>query len=543
MNETDLRKILSSDDEKEGLEFKSASNDYSVLGGAKKDKRCLYGYCVGIGNAGGGRIIFGVNNDRNIVGTKAFQNFEEVKSQIYHHLGIKIIIQEVNTKEGRVVIVDVPSRQRGSLFKFYEMYVTRVGEELVEMGQDEIRQILQENIEDFTAKYLDLGINVLDAGAIRKMRQLYESENSGNNSLKNLTDEQFLSDIGLLKGGKINNAALILLGTESSLQDHLSNAEIIFEYRTTPSDIRYSDRLNLRNSLILSLDELWGKINSRNFIIPFTDGLIRREIQAFNENVVREAILNAVVHRDYEAPTSIFIKQDNLLIEIKNPGGFILDITPENVYKKSAWRNRRLAETLEKLGFVERSGQGADLIFEQTIKEGKGLPNYSESTPAEVVLKVSAIIKDKEFITYLEAITHETRINLSTDDLVFLERIKDRDIKGLRMLDMKKFLDIGIVVKNGVGRGVKYLLAKQYYKDHDRLGEYTKLTGLGRTKIKEMIFNHIKDNGRGTAKEFKQAFSELSDKDINNILQEMRKEKKIIFVGKIRQGYWSLGND
>lgn len=543
MTEKDLKNLLSSNNENEHIEFKTASNDYSILGGSQKDKRSLYGYCVGIGNSGGGKIIFGVNNDKVIVGTKAFPKIEEIKSQIYKKLQVKIIIQEISTAEGRVVVISIPPRQQGKLFNFYGMYLTRVGEELIEMNQDEIRGILHESIEDFTSKYLNAGIEVLDGQAIKKIRQLYEGEHTGNESLKKLTDEQFLSDLGLFKDGKVNNTAVILLGTENALQDYLSNAEIIFEYRTTPSSIRYSDRLNLRKALIFSLDILWDKINSRNFITQFTDGLFRREIEAFNEDVIREAILNAVVHRDYEAATSTFIKQDNLYIEIKNPGGFILDITPENIYKKSAWRNRRLAETLEKLGLVERSGQGADLIFEQTIKEGKGLPNYVESTPSEVILKISAVIKDQKFITYLETITREAHISLSTDDLVVLERIKDRSIKDLKLKDMQKFIDIGIVVKSGIGRGIKYLLAKQYYKDHGRLGEYTKLVGLGRVKNKEIILKHIQDNGKGTSKEFKQAFTELSPKDLDNLLQEMRREGSIRFNGKLRTGYWSLGND
>lgn len=292
--------------------------------------------------------------------------------------------------------------------------------------------------------------------------------------------------------------------------------------------------------MILSLDTIWEKINARNFIISFTHGLFRKEIPAFNEDVIREGVLNAIVHRDYKAPTSTFIKQDNSSIEIKNPGGFILDITPQNIYKKSAWRNRRLAETLEKIGLVERSGQGADLIFEKTIKEGKGLPDYTESTLAEVILKVSAVIKDTEFIAYLEAITKEARTPLNTEDLILLESIKDQTVKGLKIDQMKKFLDAGIVVKNGNGKGTRYFLAKQYYKDHGKLGEYTKLIGLGRTKYKELILKHINENNKGTTREFKQAFSELSPKDLDNLLQELKKENKIKFTGTKRNGFWVL---
>lgn len=71
MDKNELLNLIKNGNEKEVLEFKAASDSFSVLGD-EQNKRSLYGYCVGIGNAGGGRIIFGVNDDRMIVGTNAF---------------------------------------------------------------------------------------------------------------------------------------------------------------------------------------------------------------------------------------------------------------------------------------------------------------------------------------------------------------------------------------------------------------------------------------------------------------------------------------
>ena len=289
-----------------------------------------------------------------------------------------------------------------------------------------------------------------------------------------------------------------MLGKEDFIRDFIPNAEIIFEYRNSSDEIKYVDRLNLRKALILSLEELWAKINTRNYIIQLSEGLIRRNISAFNKDVMREAILNVVVHRDYKLPASVFILQDPSQIIFKNPGGFLSGITPENIYKKSAWRNRRLAETFEKIGLVERSGQGADLIFESTIREGKGVPNYLDSSGSEVSLKLSAVVKDMEFISYLEEIIAQKKIHLSIDDLILLEKIKDQNAKKITKAQVKKFLDIGIVSFIGVGRGTRYLLSKQYYKDHGLLGKYTKIVGLGRDKIKEMILKHVKENGKGS---------------------------------------------
>ena len=537
MNEKELRQLISSKREDESTEFKTATNEFSVLGGTKQEKRSLYGYCVAIGNVKGGRIIFGITNDRVIVGTQALKDVEKIRAQLYERMGVKIEIQEFLLPQ-RVVVVTVPKRRAGKLFEFFGRYLTRAGEELVEMQQDEIAAILAETQEDFSAKYLNVGLEAVAPDALKKMRELYENKSS-NTTKAALSDAQFLSDLGLLKNNKINNTTLLMIGSEESLRELLPDAEIIFEYRVNPHDTHYSDRVNLRKALVFSLDDLWNKINSRNFIHQLSERLIRRDVQAFNKDVIREAINNAIVHRDYQAHKSVFVRQDNTKIVFENPGGFMSGITPENVYKNVAYRNRRLAESFEKIGFVERSGQGADLIFENNIREGKGIPEY-ESTQYDVSLNLSAVIKDKEIISYLDEVAQNKQLPLTVDDLVIIEKIKERKTKGVTKQEVQKFLDAGIVVADGVGRGTKYFLSKQYYKNHDKLGEYTKIRGLSRSGIKELILEHLRAHKKVTARECQQISPNATPKDISNILQELRSDKKIHFVGERKKGSWIL---
>ena len=152
---------------------------------------------------------------------------------------------------------------------------------------------------------------------------------------------------------------------------------------------------NWREPFFKIHDEIWSVINARNLRIPFQEGFFQREIFAFSEKPVREALLNAVTHRDYTLGTrSIFINATPLEFVIESPGGFLPGITPENVLYKREWRNRCIAETFERAGLVERSGQGMDDIFETTIREGKGLPDLFESDDFSVRLKIPAQVKE-----------------------------------------------------------------------------------------------------------------------------------------------------
>lgn len=298
--------------------------------------------------------------------------------------------------------------------------------------------------------------------------------------------------------------------------------------------------INWREPFFKIYDEIWETINARNLRIPFQEGLIQREVYAFSEKPVREALLNAVAHRDYTINSqSIFIKASPEEFFIESPGGFPPGITSENILHKTFWRNRSIAETFEKAGLVERSGQGMDDIFGSTIKEGKGMPDLSESDAFSVLLKIPAKVKDKEFILFLERVTKDKEIILSFEEIYELEKIREHQMVTDSEFK-KKFLDIGIIEKIGRTRGAKYILSHKYYTQEGISGIYTRLTGLSRDQKKELILNHLRKNEKGFIKDFLDVFPDLKQPDINNLLQELKRDGKVIHTGTRLSGYWAL---
>ncbi len=120
----------------------------------------------------------------------------------------------------------------------------------------------------------------------------------------------------------------------------------------------------------------------------YTDeGFVRSKVPSFNEDAVREAILNAVSHRDYREEGSIFVRQFPDKIEIVSPGGFPRGIDPGNLLWKQKPRNRRIAETFARCGLIERSGQGANRIFEASILEIRFFLNRAASRTPTFAMK------------------------------------------------------------------------------------------------------------------------------------------------------------
>jgi len=194
------------------------------------------------------------------------------------------------------------------------------------------------------------------------------------------------------------------------------------------------------------------------------------------------------------------------------------------------WRNRTLAEAFEKIGFAERSGQGLDDIFERAIKDGKGLPDLSKSTKDIVRLSIPAQVKDKDFILYLERIINERQILLSFEEIYELEKI--REFQKIEKPEFKdKFIKLGVIESIGKGRGTKYILSNRYYETIGQSGKHTRIKGLNRDQFKELILNHIREGKPSRRTDFMTGFSEYKPKDISNILQELKREDKIIFIG------------
>lgn len=539
---TNLQELLQSK-ENEHIEFKSVQNNFHFDD--------LLKYISAFANEGGGNLVLGVNNEKQIVGTTVFKAVEKLKVDILSSQKlsrkVRIEVEEIEQDGKRVLTISIPSRPKGEAVSFDGAYFMRSGQSLVPMDSQTLKKIFKEYEEDFSAEICDgVKFEDLDKDAIRRLKELW-SKKSGNKEILCLEDNQSLIDLGLIVNSSVTYAALILTGKKEAIDYHLRNAEIIWEYRRDVSSIEYQDRLDFREPFLLYFDKLWDKINSRNEIHPIQEGLFVFDIKAFNEEVIREAVLNAICHRDYKDQGSSFIKQYPTKIEIISPGGFLPGITPANIVEvASKPRNRLIIEVFQKIGFAERSGQGVDKIFKQTIREGKGIPDYSESTDFFVKLVIDAVVRDKKFVKYLERISNETRIYLSVTDLIVLEKIKNGEIISKKTNELKRLLENGFVEKVGRGRGTKFILSKKYYEHVGKKGEYTRRKGLDKEANKLLIIEHLKNYKKGYIEDFVEALRDIPRYTINRYLRELKEGGKIELIGNPRivkgdkKAFWRL---
>lgn len=532
-----LHEILDADED-EHLDFKEAKSQF--------DSEKLIRYCVALANEGGGRLVLGVTNarPRKVVGSMAFPDLGKKKHDILESLRIRVEAYEIRHSDGRVVIFDVPSRHIGTALNYKGCYWMRSGESLVLMSEDQLRRIFTETGPDFSA---DICANAtvadLDSEAIERFRRAWQKK-SRNDAVLNASETQLLSDAELIHDGGVTFAALILLGTPKALSRQLAHSEVIFEYRSSEVAGPAQHRVEFRRGFFLFYEDLWKQINLRNDTQHLRDGLFVWDIPTFNENVVREAVLNAVSHRDYRLGGSVFVRQYPKRLEIESPGSFPAGITPENILYKHLPRNRRIAEAFSKCGLVERSGQGVNLMFEHCIRESKPTPDYSRSDEYTVNLRLDGEIQDPRFLRFLEKIGDKQVASFTTDDLLVLDCIRnERQIPHPLKPRVHGLLASGVIERFGKGRGVKHILSSTFYEFLGKQGVHTRKRGLDRDTNKELLVKHIATRPElgSPLNELRQVLPSLTPAQVQGLLRELRREGRIHSVGHTKAGRWFTG--
>jgi len=521
--------------EDEHLEFKEAKQNFHF--------EKLVKYCAAMANEGGGKMILGVTDrpPRRVVGSQAFEQIERTKAGLIERLRLRVDVDETQHPDGRVLVFQIPSRPIGMPIAIEGAYWMRGGEDLVPMTPDQLKRIFDESGPDFSAEICPgATLEDMDPVAIEQFRQRWLRK-SGNQALAGMPVRHLLADAELIDEESLTYAALVLLGTHRALGRYLAQAEVIFEYRSTEAAGPASQRIEYRHGFLAWYDKLWETINLRNDLQHFQDGLFMLDISTFSEASTREALLNAVGHRDYRNHGSVIIRQYPRRLEIVSPGGFPPGISVENIIDRQSPRNRRLVDSFARCGLVERAGQGFNRIYEETIRQGKPLPDFTHTDSHQVSLTLHGELQDPLFLQFLERVGRDRATVFSTHELLVLDLVRrEWPLPAKLRLALLALAEEGIVESIGRGRGVRYLLSRRYYRFAGKSGVFTRKQGLDRETNRQLLLKHIRESGSEGAplKDLRQVLHFLSETQLKYLLKGLKSEGKIEIRGYARGARW-----
>lgn len=542
------------------VEFKKGEHGNVAYDGGSRLKpserrRCILGYVTALCNEKGGSLVIGMEDKypHKVVGTRQNENSTgELEANIYRDTGIRPKIYELYEdeaeKKGRVLVIDVPPRPAGTVFKFEDVPLMRVGEELKPMSDEVYLSIIQENEPDFSQQICrDATLDDLDPDALSVLKEKY-AKKQNNPIFLTLSNRQILSDLQLITDEGITNAAVILLGKEDFIKRVYPQASVMLEYRHSESQITFDNRISYSQPFFIMIDRLWHDIDLRNGKFQIKEGPYIFDVPYFNEEVIRESINNAITHRDYTRHSETVIKQYPQKLIVTNAGGFPHGVTIDNILTvPSTPRNRLLADVLSKTGIVERSGQGVDKIFYRTLSEGKEAPDYSGSDAFNVELILSAIIQDKAFALFIESVQQNLAEDnkLSVFEIVVLDKIRRNEkTAALDKAVIKQLMDRNLIEKRGKTNGIHYILCRSYYEFTGNTAEYSKKSDWNTSQVTSIIIPFLTKYNKAKMGDFvKLLDGHLTRRQVRVYIQHMVDQNILTASGKGYGTYYEISNN
>jgi ATP-dependent DNA helicase RecG len=329
-------------------------------------------WICGFANAQGGKIYIGINDKGTVTGLSDYKKLlEEIPNKSISHLGLVIDVN-LNKKNGKYYIkINIPTSDVP--ISYHGIYHYRSGSTKQELKGAALQQFI---LKKMGKSWDDIPINAstdaLDLTTIKLFLRMALGKgriiaNAGDDSLLELIENLQL----ITEQRKLKSAAILLFGKNP--KKYFTTAYIkIGRFGSSDHDLRFQDVIE--GNIFTMADQVIQLLRSKYLISPISyKGLIRNEELEYPEAALREAILNAIVHRDY---TGTFIQlsvYDDKLI-IWNPGILPDELSIELLKAKhpSKPRNKNIAEIFFKAGYIEAWGRGIAKMIDAC--KAAGLP-------------------------------------------------------------------------------------------------------------------------------------------------------------------------
>jgi ATP-dependent DNA helicase RecG len=205
-----------------------------------------------------------------------------------------------------------------------------------------------------------------------------------------------------------------------------------------------------------------------------------------------------------------------------------------------------LADVLQKTGIVERSGQGVDKIFYNTLSEGKAEPDYNDSDYFQVNLKLSAVIRDRAFALFIDSVQKDLPDNkkLSVLEIITLDKIKRNISSKFNKEIINKLLSKKLIEKRGKTNAIHYVLSKDYYDFTDEKAEYYKNLELGDNQVLNTIIQFLTIEEKAKMKDLVSLFNDrLSRRQIRTRIDKFIESEMLEKLGKGKLATYSIGQN
>jgi ATP-dependent DNA helicase RecG len=509
--------ILDQLDSKTADELENEHLEFKPWADPKKARREVAEIVVCFANADGGVIILGVS-DKTVGRSRAIHGVKDYSldrwktdlfTDIQPHLVLSIEELPVPEGTGTLLMVRVPKGNPDLVYGTSQgIYKTRVGKSCMPLNHASwMHKRITTGALDWSGE-LAIGVKQgdLDPIEIARARAILRSKNPESKLLET-SEANFLKGLEAARGNQITNAGLVLFGKPEVLAEVCPQSQVHYVQESTETEIARNDVM--RASLLQVLERIEqifeGPANPEE---ELSIGLFKMRIPAYPLEAVREAILNALSHRDFSNPGEVLIRHTPYQLVVISPGGFMGGITLQNILRhEPVARNRTLTNALLRLRLVESAGVGRRRIFIPALRYGKRMPQYATDGHS-VTLKLFNGSYDRAMAALVSRLEQEGK-KIEMDGLMVLNYLRENSFIDIQIaaellqlkweearksLDQMSFPDQGILERKGHTKSATYHLTKGVARELLGKAAYTRSRGLLPIRYAEIVREYLKDH-------------------------------------------------
>lgn len=526
---------------------------------------------VCLANGQGGTLLIGVEDDGRVTGLHpTHRTRPELLAAFIANRTVPPLSVEVSfvtLPEGPVAVVEVPASSQAVATSDGRMLIRYLDPH----GQPGCRPLYPHELASWRADrgqtdpaalpVSEASWKDLDPLEFARLRRLVE-EHRGDAALLELSDEEIAGALGLVHVGDGERrperrpehvegpvegliptlAGLLLVGKEAALRKYVPAHEVAFQV-LRGTDVALNEFR--RWPLLRTFEWLMQAIEVRNEEQELMVDGFRVGVPRYDPRGVREAVNNALIHRDYAQLGAVHVQLHDDYALMTNPGGFVAGVHVDNLLVVAPRpRNPLLADAFKRIGLVERTGRGISIIYAGQLRNGRRPPSYDRSTEVSVTVTLDSEPADLEFVQFVIGEEKQRERTLNVDELLLLNHVwREREIDphtAARLIQkpddaarsvLEELKETGLLERGGTERRPVYLLKASVYRELGRPEAPVQARDLDRSQMEQAVLEYVEAHGQISRREAA-ALCRLTDRQAGYLLQKLMERGALRRVGK-----------
>ena len=411
-------------------------------------------------NTEGGSVFIGIDDNGNVYNLGNIEQLlEKIPNKVITLLGISPEVNLCKTTQGEYIEIKI--KPSSSAVAYKDIYYKRVGSTTRKITGNDLMNFLNEKAQKSWDSITIPNIKVkdLDSGAFELFKKEALKNNKISESILNDNNNNIIKNLDLIKNGDLTRAAILLFHKNPEKTIH--GAYIRIAYFKSDTNVIFDDEIY--GNLFYQFNKTIDLLETKYIKALISYEKQRKETYEYPYKALREAVLNAITHKDYSNGNPIEIKVYDDKIIIRNETKLPENWTVENVIKEHVSKpyNPNIAHVFSRAGFIERWGRGILLIIEKCKENNLPEPLFVYENPD---FKLT-IRKDysNDYLEKLGLNERQVKAIMYIREYHKISNAKYRELcntsKGTATRDLKELTEqFKIFIKKGKGAGIFYEL-------------------------------------------------------------------------------------